>query len=47
MYEETSWERKDPDNLEHKIYEKYIEDSIQEMLKFANDEEGDEDEQDQ
>lgn len=34
--------------LERKIYEKYIEDSIQEMLRFANDikDKEDEDEQD-
>lgn len=48
MYEETTWEKKEqePDNLEHKIYRKYINDAITEMLNCANNEEGDEDEQD-
>lgn len=46
MYEETTWERKEPDNLEHKIYQKYIDDAITEMLNCANNEEGDKDEQD-
>lgn len=33
--------------LEKKIYEKYIEDSIQEMLRFANDIKDKEDEDDE
>lgn len=41
-----SWEKEEPDNLEHKIYEKYIEETIDEMIEYAGCklEKGDEDE---